>query len=347
MSFLRPDGTLEPCQLTPKPRHTNTTVPASRERSTGARVLLIVASAVAGLTSAVLITLGGLAFLGEDQKDERGYLSTDSERFQTGTRALASESLDVDLDGVEGLIDSTGLGDIRIEVEPDSDKPVFVGIARTDEVDDYLRGVAHSAVVDVDVDPFEASYSPRAGRDRPEAPGGQRFWAASAHGAGAQTLTWEVEDGDWSVVVMNEDGSPEVRGRRERRRHRAVPRRDRLERPRRRRVPAAHVDRTARARRANAEQPLLAASLAAAGGSRRGPQPELAQRELGLAEGLVAKELSVAEVQIWAVHSASDTPLPLPRACIVITISTRPSGPSVMRSTSTRHSSQADATSSM
>ncbi|HZN90563.1 MAG TPA: hypothetical protein VFB44_16410 [Thermoleophilaceae bacterium] len=190
---------------------TNTPVPASRERSTGARVLLIVASAVAGLTSAVLITLGGLAFLGEDQKDERGYLSTDSERFQTGTRALASESLDVDLDGVEGLIDSTGLGDIRIEVEPDSDKPVFVGIARTDEVDHYLRGVAHSAVVDVDVDPFEASYSPQAGRDRPEAPGGQRFWAASAHGAGAQTLTWEVEDGDWSVVVMNEDGSPAVR----------------------------------------------------------------------------------------------------------------------------------------
>ena len=189
---------------------TTTTVPAS-PGSRGARALLVVAAAVAGLTSAVLITLGGFAFLGEGQKDEHGYLSTDSERFETGTRALATESLDVDLDGVEGLVDSTGLGDIRIEVEPASDKPVFVGIARTDEVDAYLRGVAHTAVVDVETDPFVARYSPRAGRERPEAPAGQGFWEASAHGAGTQTLTWEAKDGDWSVVVMNDDGSPEVR----------------------------------------------------------------------------------------------------------------------------------------
>ena len=42
------------------------------------------------------------------------------------------------------------------------------------------------------------------------APGAQRFWAASAQGGGTQALTWDVEDGDWSVVVMNADGSPGV-----------------------------------------------------------------------------------------------------------------------------------------
>jgi hypothetical protein len=33
------------------------------------------------------------------------------------------------------------------------------------------------------------------------------LWAASASGVGTQTLTWKVRDGDWSVVLMNADGS--------------------------------------------------------------------------------------------------------------------------------------------
>jgi hypothetical protein len=47
-----------------------------------------------------------------------------------------------DLDGAQGLIDSTDLGNIRLEVAPQSGKPVFVGIARTDELSSYLGDVA-------------------------------------------------------------------------------------------------------------------------------------------------------------------------------------------------------------
>jgi len=78
-----------------------------------------------------------------------GYVSTDSELFAAGTHALASGNLDVDLDGAGGLIDASGLGNIRLEVDSRTDKPVFVGIARTDDVSSYLRGVSHTAVTDV------------------------------------------------------------------------------------------------------------------------------------------------------------------------------------------------------
>jgi hypothetical protein len=171
---------------------------------------MLVGAGLAGLLAVGALGVGALALWGDSQKDERGYISTNSERFGAGTRALATESLDVDLDGAEGLVDATALGDIRLDVASKTDKPVFVGIARTDDVSAYLAGVSHTTVTDVEYDPFEAGYSPQAGERSPAKPGGERIWAASTQGAGPQTLTWEAKDGDWSIVVMNADGSPGV-----------------------------------------------------------------------------------------------------------------------------------------
>jgi hypothetical protein len=186
----------------------NTQIP--RKRSTGARIVLLVSAGLAGVMAMGALGLGALALWGESEKDDRGYLSTDSQSFAAGTHAIATENLDIDLDGAEELVDSTGLGDIRLDVESQSDKELFVGIARTDQVSSYLADVSHTLLTDVDYDPFEASYSRQAGERSPAAPADERIWAASTQGAGPQTLTWDVEDGDWSIVVMNADGSPGV-----------------------------------------------------------------------------------------------------------------------------------------
>ena len=186
----------------------NTQIP--RTRSRGARIVLLVSAALASVAAVGALGLGALALWGESEKDERGYLSTNSQSFAAGTHAIATESLDMDLDGAEELVDSTSLGDVRLDVESQSGKPLFVGIARTDQVSSYLSDVSHTILTDVDFDPFEAFYSRQAGERSPAAPAGERIWAASAQGAGSQTLTWEVEDGDWSIVVMNADGSPGV-----------------------------------------------------------------------------------------------------------------------------------------
>lgn len=186
----------------------NTQIP--RQRSRGARIVLLVSAALASVAAVGALGLGAFALWGESEKDERGYLSTDSQSFAAGTHAIATENLDIDLDGAEELVDSTGLGDIRLDVESQSGKPLFVGIARTDQVSSYLSNVSHTTLTDVDYDPFEAFYSRQAGERSPTAPGGERIWTASAQGAGPQTLTWEVEDGDWSIVIMNADGSPGV-----------------------------------------------------------------------------------------------------------------------------------------
>ena len=166
------------------------------------RIVTLVAAGLIGLFSLGLLAGGAALLWGESQKDEQGYLSTSRERFATNGYALTTESLDVD---ATWLLGRDRYGEIRIEAS--AREPVFVGIARGRDVAAYLRGVNHDVVSDISFDPFRADYREQPGDTEPERPAERAIWAASASGAGSQAVTWEVEEGDWSVVVMNADGS--------------------------------------------------------------------------------------------------------------------------------------------
>jgi len=170
------------------------------------RIALVVTGALAALLASGLLLGGGLALYGEAEKDGNGYLTTDSERFEAGTRALATENLDVDIGG----IDTGELGKIQLEAESRDGKDLFVGIARTGDVERYLQNVPYTTVDDVEAGPFDdfhADYTRHMGERHPESPEHAGIWVASNHGTGPQAVDWEIEDGDWSVVVMNADGS--------------------------------------------------------------------------------------------------------------------------------------------
>jgi hypothetical protein len=176
----------------------------------GARIAALTAAAVLGLLAFGFVAAGGALLWGNAQKDDQGYFTTASDRFHTRTYALATENLDVDADLPKLLAGDDRYGDIRLRVTPRTDDPVFVGIARTRDVDAYLRGTSHATVTDVDYDPFTADYATHPGRRPAGVPSAQRFWVASAQGIDTQTVSWNVEKGDWSVVVMNADGSKGV-----------------------------------------------------------------------------------------------------------------------------------------
>ena len=176
-------------------------------RRSGGRIASIVAGGIVAVLAIGLIAAGTLLLWGDSEKDDQGYLSTGKDRYAASTYALASDNLDIDLDGAVWIMDREDLGKVRLEVESSAGKPVFVGIARTSDVADYLRGISHTEVTDVDYSPFHASYRGHGGDRRPALPADQDFWAASAEGSGTQTVAWDLEDGDWSIVVMNADGS--------------------------------------------------------------------------------------------------------------------------------------------
>ena len=173
------------------------------------KVVLLVLGSLAALLGLALTAAGGvLVGIHATQRDADGYYTSSTERFETPTYALTSEDIQLGADP-EGR-DWGPLRDIgtaRIEAQSTSGADVFIGIARHDDVERYLAASDHDELADVSFDPFEATYRRRAGEIPPAAPAGQGFWAASATGAGLQTLTWDIEAGNWDVVVMNADAS--------------------------------------------------------------------------------------------------------------------------------------------
>jgi hypothetical protein len=177
-------------------------VAAPRTRGGAGRVVLIVVGVIAALLSLGLLAGGtALVVVDQTQRDEDGFLMSPSEDFSTATYAVVSESADVDFGGSESAARAI-LGDVRIRSE--SDRDVFIGIARDTDVEEYLSGVEYSVVTDIEKNP---DYSDHPGGAPASAPGDQDFWVASASGSGEQTLEWEPEDGSWSAVLMNSDGS--------------------------------------------------------------------------------------------------------------------------------------------
>jgi len=205
---VTPDAPTAPVAFAPPGEPTlgaeTTAQPAAPPRTRGGagRVVLIAVGVIAALLSLGLLAGGtGLVVVDQTQRDEDGFLMSPSEDFSTAAYAIVSESVDVDIGGSEGAARAI-LGDVRIRSE--SDRDVFVGIAREADVEGYLSGVERSVVTEIQKDP---EYSDRPGGAPASPPGDQEFWVASANGTGEQTLEWKPEDGNWNAVVMNSDGS--------------------------------------------------------------------------------------------------------------------------------------------
>jgi hypothetical protein len=171
------------------------------------RLISFTAGSLAALVAAVLLAAGGVALWADSKKDDDGYVKTASHSFASSGYAVATDDLDIDEDGPGDLLGESVYGHVRLKVDPRGDQPVFVGIARTGDVERYLSASAHSSLTDVSFDPFQADYRTHGGARRPAPPAERAFWVASAHGSGQQTLDWKVRRGGWSIVVMNADGS--------------------------------------------------------------------------------------------------------------------------------------------
>lgn len=179
----------------------------TRSSWTAGRVIAVVAGSVLLVISLGFIAGGAALTVASILRDSDGYLMTDVVAISTPGHAITSETISVEtgpgVDVPERLI-----GDARLVVTSAEERPVFVGIARSADVAAYLDGVQHSTI-----DGFDGrtpTYDAVAGGPPTSLPADAGIWAASTTGTGPRTLTWDIESGDWTIVVMNVDGSAPV-----------------------------------------------------------------------------------------------------------------------------------------
>lgn len=153
----------------------------------------------------IAMTVAGGVALAVPNDD--GWVSAGPLRMRTEAVGFVGEDLHVDLD--HNVADRrTFIGwDVipaRVDVSSRNGKDIFVGIASTADARAYLAGVAVDRVESLhdehDIFQVDGAFSIAP-------PDTQDFWVATN---GDGEVEWSLADGDWSVVVLNSDGTAGV-----------------------------------------------------------------------------------------------------------------------------------------
>lgn len=172
--------------------------PARHGRFTG----LAAAATVVG--ALVLAIAGAVALAANVMQDGNGYFNWPTKTFTSNGYAIAMKTVDIS-NAPRWAFGDAGLA--RVRVKAWSDRPIFIGIARTADVDRYLRGTEHDDVSGLSYHPFTVDYDHADGRAPNRAPANESFWAKSTSGSGNVELDWKPKPGSWRAVVMNVDDS--------------------------------------------------------------------------------------------------------------------------------------------
>jgi hypothetical protein len=162
---------------------------------------------------ALLVGTGALTWGYATQRDDAGYFTSHRVRIETVTAAMHSQSIDLGSDARPHRwpFGDGELATVRMRATAREGEQIFIGIAHTSDIETYLTGIAHDEVTSINWSHGDVvEYSRTDGAASAMPPTDQTFWAASASGPGAQTLTWDVQGGNWSIAVMNPDGSSGV-----------------------------------------------------------------------------------------------------------------------------------------
>lgn len=181
------------------------------------------------LLTALGLTLTILALVllsAEASQRDAQYVTLDSKRYQSIGHAITAPSLVVELGEAEStaLPPLSELASIQVRVRSViPDQPIFVGVGDASEVAAYLDDVPQAAIGGMTwtnqkrlsgqwswQSDVHGQLQETEGSRSPSAPTEQDIWVASAVGAGTQELTFDLQEGQWTMVVMNDDATRPV-----------------------------------------------------------------------------------------------------------------------------------------
>ena len=188
----------------PPPATTVGTTTSTRSGWTAGPIISLILGCLLALTSLGLFAGGVLALWVDATQREDGFVTSPDVHLSTDSYALVSENIEIRAEGPDWVVPEAIIGDGRVRVTGSED--VFVGIGPTAEVRRYLTGVSYSFAPDLST--FDGRHLAATPGDAPSAPpAAEDFWLAESAGGRTRSITWPVDNGSWSIVVMNADAA--------------------------------------------------------------------------------------------------------------------------------------------
>jgi hypothetical protein len=177
------------------------------------RIVLLIFGIFFVLVSFGLLGGGGAILAAENSfKDDQGFYTTNLIPVESTGAAIITGPAEINLGNT--WMPNRNLATVKITaINRNSTQPIFIGVADTIKVDQYLDNVSYSEARGFNSDPGDVYYRNYNGSSSVAAPATRNFWDASATGTGSQTLTWDVTSGNYTFVLMNADGSSHVDAR--------------------------------------------------------------------------------------------------------------------------------------
>ena len=183
------------------------------------RVFALIFGGIALLCAFGMVAGGGVLIWSQNAiTDSQGYMVTTPAPFGVASYAIVQSNINVNMG--TGWMMSPRMQDIvtlKLEGTSNSGKPLFIGVGRQTDVQNYLSGVNVDKLVQYSwrYDPLSntpgtPTYQTITGGAPSSPPTSQSFWIEQASGTGTQTMTWTPSTGDYWIVVMNADGSKVV-----------------------------------------------------------------------------------------------------------------------------------------
>ena len=171
-------------------------------------IVLLVLGIIFVLVSILALLAGGaMVWASQFHKDSEGFHTTDVMDVRSASYAIVSDAIEIDR-GASRALDWLGMDTVKVEVENDDrSQAVFIGVADSGDIEDYLDDVEHDEITDLDLFPARLKFKTWSGDSEPGLPDAQAFWIETAEGTGTQVIEFDLEEGEYSIVAMNADGS--------------------------------------------------------------------------------------------------------------------------------------------
>ena len=177
---------------------------------------VILLSVLLLITSFGLIMGGtGMRSFKDVMTDDEGYLMSNTQTIQVPSYGIVADEIDIELDQDAMRFFQRQGGFVSFKVTTESLNPtkeVFVGVARYADAYNYIEPMEYHEIDDIDMgwnmgEHHDPVYVLHPGDAPGTPPTEQDFWIVQESSTGEQTISWEPEEGNYYVVLMNADGS--------------------------------------------------------------------------------------------------------------------------------------------